>query len=88
MFILIATHVYINAYMCTHVQYTLFEQSITVTIIDDNRCPFELSIFFISFHELHCAQFHSVGNSASAVRILKGNLQSNNYCFISGFVYI
>lgn len=26
--------------MCTHVQYTLFEQSITVTIIDDYTCPF------------------------------------------------
>lgn len=26
--------------MCTHVQYTLFEQSITVTIIDDDTCPF------------------------------------------------
>lgn len=34
--------------MCTHVQYTLFEQSITVTIIDDDTCPFfEVSACFL-----------------------------------------
>lgn len=26
--------------MCTHMQYTLLEQSITVTIIDDDTCSF------------------------------------------------
>lgn len=50
--ILSDSHVYKSAYMCTHVQYTLFEQSITVTIIDDYTCPFfELSarFFFLSW---------------------------------------
>lgn len=59
--------------MCTHVQYTLFEQSITVTIIDENRCPFE--IFFCIVHSA----------TLWVSKDLKGNVESD-YCFISGCV--
>lgn len=42
--------------MCTHVQYTLFEQSITVTIIDDDTCPFfEVSACFLFVLFIFCS---------------------------------
>lgn len=42
--------------MCTHVQYTLFKQSITVTIIDDDTCPFfEVSACFLFVLFIFCS---------------------------------
>lgn len=82
--ILSDSHVYKSAYMCTHVQYTLFEQSITVTIIDDYTCPFfELSacFFFSSWFpvdELCC----------KSLKKGKWLLWFFTLSFISGFVDI
>lgn len=59
--------------MCSHVQYTLFEQSITVTNINDDTCPFfsKFQPFFFSLSqfpvdELCCRSLKREGDSCDS----------------------
>lgn len=86
--ILSDSHVYKSAYMCTHVQYTLFEQSITVTIIDDYTCPFfELSVrFFLLFPS--CPDFLLMNCVCESLKREGDSCDFFTLSFISGFVDI